>query len=97
LCFVAIHLYFRIIQRGLVHGYSAPEEAAALKLLVTLSIVFLCNVVLALVGLGLGVAGLIRSRRYHLNRLFRLLGISLNGLVLLAFGAMTAFALVNRH
>lgn len=95
MCFVAILLYFTMVQRGIVHDYNTPEEAAMMKSLVALSIAFLSNVALAVVGLGLGITGLIRSRRTDKHRLLPVLGISLNGLVLLAFGAMTALALVR--
>lgn len=95
LCFVTILVYITTIQRSVVYDYSRPEEVAMLKSLVTLSIAFLCNLVLALVGLALGVTGLIRSRQTQSSRLFPLLGISLNGLVLLTVGAMITVASIS--
>ena len=95
LCFVTVLLYFTSIRGSVAYDYSRPEEVAVLKALINLSIAFLCNLALALVGLALGVAGLIRSRRTQSSRLFPLLGIGLNGLILLTVGAIIAVASVS--
>lgn len=55
-----------------------------------LSLLFLVSVLITVVGLGLGIAGLIQRRR---RKLFAALGTALNGLIVLGVASLIVLAL----
>lgn len=71
--------------------YAAIDQSAPIFLLAVL--LMCCAPVLSLVGVGLGIPAVIQKTE---KRLFGVLGLALNGLIVLSYCALTVFGLITQ-